>query len=117
MNTLQSLANESLDMIIAFDVISTSQRRVANIFRSGVAFYVKAVNGLSTRPMVNRRLAERCYWDLPMSGFYRASITQLLKSSGFSKVACHEDAPFPGFKSAVRWGLWKIIRAYCVFAG
>jgi hypothetical protein len=43
--------------------------------------------------------------------FTRVSITQLLKSSGFSLVTCHEDTPIPhGLKSAVRWLLWKVIR-------
>ena len=43
--------------------------------------------------------------------FTRTSITQLLKSSGFSKVVCREDTPIPhGLKSTIRWILWKLIR-------
>ncbi|MEE9250073.1 MAG: class I SAM-dependent methyltransferase, partial [Alphaproteobacteria bacterium] len=40
------------------------------------------------------------------------SLGQLLLTSGFSRLACYEDEPVPhGLKSAVRWVLWKMIRA------
>ncbi len=46
-------------------------------------------------------------WLLPGT-----SISQMLFSSGFSKVQCFEDAPVPhGLKSAVRWMVWKVIRS------
>lgn len=43
--------------------------------------------------------------------FTRTSIAQLLIASGFSRVECFEDTPvLHGFKSSVRWLLWKVLR-------
>lgn len=114
MNTLQSLKNESLDTVIAFDVIEhftkdellTFLDQVYRVLRKGGKWIIHAPNGES--PFGGKMR----YWDFTHElAFTRASITQLLKSSGFSQVVCHEDTPIPhGFKSAVRWGLWKIVR-------
>ena len=45
--------------------------------------------------------------------FTRVSIAQLLIASGFSSVKSYDDQPRPhGLKSAVRWLLWKLLRAW-----
>ncbi len=53
------------------------------------------------------------YGDLTHElAFTRDSMSQLLLASGYSSVRCFEDEPVPhGVKSAVRWLLWKGIRA------
>jgi hypothetical protein len=53
------------------------------------------------------------YGDLTHElAFTQSSLSQLLLSSGFSKVDCYEDQPIPhGVKSTIRWFLWKVIRS------
>ena len=114
MRSLQSLADGSQDMVIAFDVIEHFMKNelihfideVHRVLRKGGKWIIHTPNAES--PFVGRIR----YGDFTHElAFTRTSITQLLKSSGFSLVTCHEDTPIPhGLKSAVRWVLWKVIR-------
>lgn len=107
--------NESLDLVVAFDVIEHFTRdellgfvdQVRRVLRPGGRWIIHTPNGES--PFSGRIR----YGDLTHElAFTRTSINQLLLSSGFSKVQCIEDAPVPhGLKSAVRWALWKVIRS------
>ncbi len=112
--TLRSLPNESQEVVIAFDVIEHFTKEellpfideVYRVLRQGGKWIIHAPNGES--PFAGRIR----YGDFTHElAFTSVSITQLLKSSGFSKIRCHEDAPiFHGLKSAVRWIIWKMIR-------
>ncbi len=114
MQTLQRLADGSQDMVIAFDVIEHFTKNelipfvdeVYRVLRKGGKWIIHTANGES---LFGGRMR---YADFTHElAFTRISITQLLKSSGFSNVICYEDTPIPhGIKSAVRWLLWKAIR-------
>lgn len=114
MEELQALEDHSQDVVIAFDVIEHFTKNelihfideVHRVLRKGGRWIIHAPNGES--PFGPRMY----FWDFTHElAFTRTSITQLLKSSGFSLVTCHEDTPIPhGLKSAVRWLLWKAIR-------
>jgi len=114
-DALESLPLGSCDVIVAFDVIEhlrkdEIQRFVDRIFRvlkPGGRFVVHTVNGES--PMAGSVF----YGDFTHETcFNRISIGQLLRATGFHSVACFEDAPVVhGLKSAVRFALWKAIRA------
>lgn len=113
--TLQALPDASQDVVIAFDVIEHFGKEellcfvdeVCRVLRSRGQWIIHTPNGES--PFAARMR----YWDYTHEiAFTRMSISQLLLSSGFSKVVCREDTPVPhGLKSAVRWVLWKIIRS------
>lgn len=113
--TLDSLPSESLDVVIAFDVIEHFNRvellafvdEVHRVLRSGGKWIIHTPNGES--PFSGRMR----YWDLTHEiAFTRESISQLLKSSGFQNVACEEDVPVPhGPTSFLRFVLWKLIRS------
>ncbi len=48
--------------------------------------------------------------------FTRASITQLLKVSGFADISVMPIEPVVhGVKSLARWGLWKVLRSLMIF--
>jgi 2-polyprenyl-3-methyl-5-hydroxy-6-metoxy-1,4-benzoquinol methylase len=112
---LAAQADESLDVVVAFDVIEHFTRdellgfvdQVHRVMRRGGRWIIHTTNGES--PFCGRSR----YGDLTHELAYtRMSISQLLLSSGFSKVQCFEDMPIPhGLKSAVRWGLWQVIRS------
>jgi cyclopropane fatty-acyl-phospholipid synthase-like methyltransferase len=114
METLQSLPDKSQDMVIAFDVIEHFTKdellpfvdEVHRVLRQGGKWLIHAPNAES--PFFGRIR----YGDFTHElAFTSASMTQLLKSSGFDQVLCYEDAPIPhGIKSFLRWLLWKIIR-------
>lgn len=107
--------NESLDMVVAFDVIEHFTRdellgfvdQVRRVLRPEGRWIIHTTNGESAFCGRSR------YGDLTHElAFTRTSICQLLHSSGFSKVQCFEDAPVPhGLKSAIRWVVWKVIRS------
>jgi len=113
--TLASQTDGSLDVVVAFDVIEHFTRdellgfvdQVQRVLRPEGRWIIHTPNGES--PFSGRMR----YWDLTHElAFTRTSICQLLLSSGFSRVRCFEDAPIPhGLKSAVRWGLWQVIRS------
>ena len=112
---LAAQADESLDVVVAFDVIEHFTRdellsfvdQVHRVMRPGGRWIIHTPNGES--PFCGRIR----YGDLTHElAFTRTSINQVLLSSGFSKVQCFEDAPIVhGLKSMVRWGLWKLIRS------
>ncbi|QFY42051.1 class I SAM-dependent methyltransferase [Candidatus Methylospira mobilis] len=115
MQALAALPDESKDCIVAFDVIEHFTRdelirlvdEVRRVLRPGGRWIIHVPNGES--PFAGRMR----YWDITHElAFTHTSIGQLLHSSGFSEVRSYEDAPIPhGFKSFVRWLLWRFFRA------
>ena len=115
LTTLAAQTDRSLDVVVAFDVIEHFTRdellgfvdQVRRVLRPGGRWIIHTPNGES--PFCGRMR----YGDLTHElAFTQTSISQLLLSSGFSKVHCFEEAPIPhGLKSVVRWGLWKVIRS------
>ena len=101
-------------MVVSFDVIEHFTKdelmllvdRVNRALRRGGKWIIHTTNAESPFGARSR------YGDFTHElSFTRRSITQLILSSGFSDVMCYEDAPiFHGFKSAIRWMLWKIIK-------
>ncbi len=114
MGTLRSLPDESEDVVISFDVIEHFTKEellpfvdeVLRVLRTGGKWIIHTPNGEA--PFVGRIR----YGDFTHEmAFTRASITQLLKSSGFAECVCVEDTPVVhGFRSVFRWILWKVIR-------
>jgi len=112
---LTANGDESIDVVATFDVIEHFTReelmgfvdQVRRVLRNNGRWIIHTTNGES--PFCGRIR----YGDLTHElAFTRKSISQLLLSSGFSKVRCFEDVPVPhGLKSAIRWGLWKVIRS------
>lgn len=114
LDSLQALKHDSIDVVVAFDVLEHFTKEevvqfldeVHRVLRSGGRWIIHTCNGET--PFVGHSRYNDFTHEL---AFGRVSITQLLKSSGFSQVSCHEDAPVVhGLKSAIRWGLWKLIR-------
>ena len=115
LQVLAAQADTSLDVVVAFDVIEHFTRHevlgiveeVQRVLRHGGRWIIHTPNGES--PFAGRSR----YWDFTHElAFTRASIAQILLSSGFAKVDCFEDTPVVhGMKSAVRWALWKVIRS------
>jgi len=113
---LSNLADESVDLVVAFDVIEHFTRdelmdfvdQVHRVLRKNGRWIIHTTNGES--PFCGRSR----YGDLTHElAFTRNSMNMLLYSSGFSSVRCFEDVPIPhGLKSAVRWILWKAIRNF-----
>lgn len=111
---LAALPAESEDVVIAFDVLEHFAKDetvafvdgVLRALRPGGRWIIHVPNGES--PFGGRVR----YGDFTHEqAFTRNSLAQLLLASGFARVECHEDAPAPhGLRSAVRWGLWKLIR-------
>ncbi len=114
LETLESLLDESVDLIVAFDVIEHFTKdelvlfvdEVNRVLSKGGKWIIHTPNGES--PFAGRiRFGDFTHEQ----AFTRTSIAQLLIASGFSRITCYEDAPIPhGIKSAVRWILWKIFR-------
>lgn len=112
--TLSSQPDASFNVVVAFDVIEHFTRdellgfvdQVYRVLRPCGRWIIHTANGES--PFCGRIR----YGDLTHElVFTKKSISQLLLSSGYSKVQCFEDAPIPhGLKSAVRWGIWQFIR-------
>jgi SAM-dependent methyltransferase len=115
LSALVATNNASLDVVVAFDVIEhfTKDELVAlvdevfRVLRPGGRWIIHAPN--AEGPFGGRMR----HWDFTHElAFTRSSLAQLLKSSGFARVACYEDRPVPhGVKSAVRAALWALIRA------
>ena len=113
--TLCSLPEQSKDVIITFDVLEHFTKdemlgfvdEVYRVIHNGGKWIIHTPNGES--PFGGRML----FWDYTHElAFTRNSISQLLLASGFSKVSCYEDVPVVhGTKSAIRFFLWKCIRA------
>lgn len=115
LETLKSLSDKSVDLIVAFDVIEHFTKEelipfvdeVNRVLRKGGKWIIHSPNGES--PFASRMR----YWDFTHEqAFTRTSIGQLLIASGFPLVTCYEDAPIPhGVMSAGRWILWKLFRS------
>lgn len=114
LETLRSLPDHSQDVVIAFDVIEHFTKtellpfidEVLRVLKPGGRWFIHAPNGES--PFVGTIR----YGDITHEqAFTRVSLAQLLLSSGFSRLECHESGPIPtGLKSVVRWLLWYGIR-------
>jgi SAM-dependent methyltransferase len=112
---LNALAAESVDVVLAFDVLEHFHRdelvplvdAVHRVLRPGGRWLIHVPNGES--PFVGSIR----YGDLTHQlAFTRQSLAQLLLASGFSNVEAHEEAPIVhGPMSALRAGLWAIFRA------
>ena len=119
MEHLYLVTNDSLDVVITYDVIEHFKKEellpfvdeVFRVLKSGGHWIIHTPNGEAI--FGSRMLYSDFTHEL---AFTRTSITQLLKSSSFQKVMCFEDEPFIyGIKSAIRWFLWKIIRLILKF--
>lgn len=116
---LTGQADESIDLVLTFDVIEHFDREeliefadnVRRILRPGGRWIIHSPNGES--PFHGRIR----YGDLTHEiAFTQESINQMLLSTGFSGIRCYEDVPVPnGLKSSVRWVLWKAIRCMLRF--
>ena len=111
--TLRGMTSQSQDVVVAFDVIEHFTKdellpfvdEVLRVLKPGGRWIIHAPNGDS--PFVGAIL----YGDMTHEqAFTRASLSQLLLSSGFSRLECFESGPIPsGIKRLVRWMLWRII--------
>jgi SAM-dependent methyltransferase len=116
---LGATANASQDAVVSFDVIEHFTRdellpfvdEVHRVLKEGGRWIIHTPNGES--PFSSRIR----YGDLTHEqAFTRTSLGQLLLSSGFRSVECYEDAPvIHSVASAVRFALWKGIRAMLRF--
>ena len=114
METLEATTASSLDVVVAFDLIEHFTKseliplvdEVQRVLRPGGQWIIHTPN--AEGPFGSRMR----YWDFTHEvAFTRVSITQLLKSSGFAQVFCHEDRPVPhGLKSLIRALAWRLIR-------
>lgn len=119
METLAETQSDSLDVVVAFDLIEHFTKdelivlvdAVHRVLRPGGRWIIHVPNaegpfGASIR-----------YGDFTHElAFTRVSIAQVLLSSGFEDVHAFEDRPVPhGLKSLVRAGLWFCIRAALLF--
>ncbi len=112
---LESTEHESLDVVIAFDVLEHFSKNevfavadhVSRVLRRGGKWIIHVPNAES--PFFGRIR----YGDITHElAFTSESIAQLLKTTGFSSLACYEDAPIPhGIKSMARLVLWKVFRS------
>lgn len=112
--TLADLPSESVDAIVAFDVIEHFTKdelidfvdAVYRVLKKGGRWIIHAPNGAS--PFVGSIR----YGDFTHEqAFTQSSLEQLMHASGFSRVSCHECAPRAhGFKSAMRLVAWKLVR-------
>ena len=115
MDTMASLAPDSQDVVVAFDVIEHFTRNellpfadeVRRVLKPGGRWIIHTPNAES--PFFGRIR----YGDLTHEqAFTSTSIGQLLLSSGFSSLRSFEDTPIAhGMASTGRLLVWKAIRA------
>ena len=114
LQTISSMADSSLDAVVAFDVIEHFRKdeltglvdQVLRVLRAHGKWIIHAPNAES--PFGTRMRYSDFTHEL---AFTRESISQLLLSSGFAHVECYEDAPVAhGIKSSIRWVLWQGLR-------
>src|SRR2546422_6173732 len=119
MSALAATASASLDLVVAFDLVEHFTKgeiihlvdEVYRVLRPSGRWIIHVPN--AEAPFGARiRYADFTH-EL---AFTRVAIVQLLRASGFASVQCYEDQPVPhGLKSAVRFLLWKLIRAGLLF--
>ncbi len=119
LQVLESLAAESQDVVIAFDVIEHFTKdellscldQICRVLKTGGQLIIHAPNGDS--PFCGHVRYGDFTHELAVT---RESLTQLGQACGFSRIACYEDQPAPhGVKSGIRWLLWKVIRGVLRF--
>jgi 2-polyprenyl-3-methyl-5-hydroxy-6-metoxy-1,4-benzoquinol methylase len=111
---LRSEPDESADVVICFDIIEHLTRDelldfvddIRRVLKPGGKWIIHTPNAESPFGGAMR------YWDLTHEmAFTRTSLGQLLLSSGFRSCQSFDDTPVVhGSKSAIRWGVWQIIR-------
>ena len=114
--TLSTVHHESLDAVVAFDVIEHFTKdeligfvdAVHGVLKPGGRWVIHAPNGAS--PF----FGEVRYGDFTHEqSFTPSSLRQLLKASGFSRVEFAECGPrIHGIKSTIRFILWRWIRLF-----
>lgn len=119
LETLRGFQADSLDVVIAFDVLEHFSKdelitiidEIYRVLSKNGRLIIHAPNGES--PFGNRIL----FWDFTHElAFTRESIAQVLMVCGFLRVKCYEDRPVVhGLKSAIRRVLWSVIRAFWRF--
>ncbi len=117
--TLEGKPDNSIDMVVSFDVIEHVTKtelfpftdEVFRVLKSGGIWLIHTVNGES--PFAGRIL----FSDLTHEqAFTRVSLTQLFKTAGFRECDFFEDVPaVHGLKSFVRFVSWKFIRSFLRF--
>jgi 2-polyprenyl-3-methyl-5-hydroxy-6-metoxy-1,4-benzoquinol methylase len=116
---LETLAPESQDVVIAFDVIEHFTKdellqcfdQIWRVLKPGGKCIIHAPNGAS--PFCGRIRYGDFTHELAVT---RESMLQLGHVCGFSQVTCYEDRPVPhGLKSGLRWLLWKLVRGFLQF--
>ena len=112
---LESAANESYDVIAAFDVIEHLTKpellRFADeIYRTLAPGGLWMIHAPNAEGVFGGRVR---YADLTHEqAFTRESVEQLTRAAGFSVTNCYEDEPVVhGVKSMLRWCVWKSARA------
>ncbi|MHB8570881.1 MAG: class I SAM-dependent methyltransferase [Metallibacterium sp.] len=114
MQTLRGTPDASLDVVIAFDVIEHFTKaeliplvdEVHRVLKPDGRWIIHVPN--SEGPFGARMRDDDFTHEL---SFTRLSMSQLLLSSGFTRLECFEDSPVPhGIKSSVRAVLWAMIR-------
>ena len=116
MEYLRAQPAASVDFVIAFDVIEHFTKselldfidQVHRVLKSGGNWLIHTVNGES--PFSGRMR----YWDFTHENcFTRASMAQIMKSSGFSSVECYSD--FMSMRRPTRWPrqwVWWLIQLF-----
>ncbi len=115
LGTLKATAEQSIELVITFDVIEHLTKselleladEVRRVLSPTGSWLIHAPNGAS--PFFG---AVR-YGDYTHEqAFTPGNLKQLALARGFSGVECYEETPVPhGLKSSVRWLLWKAVRA------
>jgi 2-polyprenyl-3-methyl-5-hydroxy-6-metoxy-1,4-benzoquinol methylase len=111
---LNSQEDGSLDMVVSFDVIEhLSKSELLNIADEVNRVLSKKGRWLLHMPNAASPFFGRIrYGDFTHEqAFTKGSLSQALRVAGFSKINCYEESPvIHGFKSAVRWVIWKVVR-------
>ena len=114
LDALQTTGSETLDIVIAFDVIEhltkpellTLANEVCRVLKPQGRWVIHAPNAESPFGAYMRYVD----WTHEQA-FTKESLSQLLKATGFSYVRCYEDQPVVhGLKSLSRWLVWKLVR-------
>lgn len=111
---ISTLQDNSIDVIITFDVIEHLTKN-ESLFFSKQVYRVLNPQGrwiIHTLNAESPFFGRIRYGDFTHeNGFTSHSIKQLLTLSGFKKINCYEDVPIPhGIKSFIRYCAWKLIR-------